>query len=95
MPEPFAFDRTGPRVPAIAISPWVAKGLDSTFYEHSTIPATLKSIFNLKADYLSARDKASNLFLKNDEYLKEMRDDCPVLLPNTSPSIEEVPLKPI
>ena len=54
-PDHFDFERLGPRVPAIAISPWLAKGMDSTVYEHSSIPATIKNIFNLKADYLNPR----------------------------------------
>jgi len=33
----FKFDRLGLRVPAILISPWIAKGFDPTTYDHSSL----------------------------------------------------------
>src|SRR5438067_3969062 len=39
--QPFKFDRLGVRVPAILVSPWVAKGRGvNDVYEHASIPAT-------------------------------------------------------
>jgi phospholipase C len=41
--QPFHFDRLGVRVPAILISPWIAKGsvIDGRVFEHASIPATV------------------------------------------------------
>jgi phospholipase C len=65
-PEPppagaeFDFATTGVRVPAVVVSPWIDQGkVDSTPYDHATIPATLKERFGL-ANYLTARDAAAN-----------------------------------
>jgi phospholipase C len=61
----FDFTRLGLRVPAVLVSPWVVKGkIDSTIYEHSSLPATVKTLFNLP-EGLTARDKAANTFEKN------------------------------
>jgi phospholipase C len=58
----FAFDRLGPRVPAIVVSPFVARGtIDHTVYEHASVPAFLKRVFNLP-NFLTARDAAANTF---------------------------------
>jgi phospholipase C len=46
-PPPFAFDRLGPRVPALLISPYVLAGPDGTQYEHASIVATVLEIFGL------------------------------------------------
>jgi phospholipase C len=76
----FDFTRLGVRVPAILVSPWVEKGaVDSTIYEHSSLPATLKTLFNLPAG-LTARDKAANTFEKNLSRTSP-RSDAPMLLP--------------
>ena len=61
----FDFTRLGVRVPAILVSPYIEKGcVDSTVYEHSSIPATIKTMFNLPEN-LTARDKAANTVEKN------------------------------
>jgi hypothetical protein len=53
---PFDFRRLGLRAAAMLISPWVAKGSfiqeprgkgNTSQWEHSSIPATVKSLFNL------------------------------------------------
>jgi hypothetical protein len=49
--------------------------------EHASVPATLKSIFGLSSDYLTARDANANHFVREDEYLEDMRQDCPKVLP--------------
>lgn len=66
------------RVPAVIVSPWVQKGLvDHTEYDHSSVPATLQTLFNLPA--LTARDAAAKdlLHLIQDN----ARTDCPLTLP--------------
>ncbi|XP_047957047.1 non-specific phospholipase C4-like [Salvia hispanica] len=88
-PEPynFQFDRLGVRVPAIFISPWIEKGTvvhgpsgptPTSEFEHSSIPATVKKIFNLK-EFLTKRDEWAGTF---DVALNRTspRTDCPVTL---------------
>ncbi|KAJ6804452.1 putative non-specific phospholipase C4 [Iris pallida] len=89
-PEPFnfKFDRLGVRVPAIFISPWIEAGTvvhrpsgpyPSSEFEHSSIPATVKKIFNLK-NFLTKRDEWAGTI---DTVLTRTtpRTDCPVTLP--------------
>lgn len=60
---PFDFTRIGVRVPTIAISPWIRKGklvhepngpTPNSQFEHSSIPATLKKLFDLP-EFLTKR----------------------------------------
>ncbi|CAI9103350.1 OLC1v1001813C1 [Oldenlandia corymbosa var. corymbosa] len=88
-PEPykFQFDRLGVRVPAILISPWIEKGTvlhgpsgpyPTSQFEHSSIPATVKKIFNLK-EFLTKRDAWAGTFesvINRDN----PRTDCPETL---------------
>jgi phospholipase C len=61
----FDFTRLGVRVPAVLVSPWVEKGsIDSTIYEHASLPATVRTVFGLPTA-LTARDAAANTFEKN------------------------------
>jgi phospholipase C len=84
---PFKFDRLGLRVPAILISPFVKKNsLDSTIYEHASIPATVKKLFNLP-NFLTERDKHANTF-EGALSLKNPRDDAPKKLPRSGPPAE-------
>ncbi|MQL91620.1 hypothetical protein Taro_024248 [Colocasia esculenta] len=89
-PEPFffKFDRLGVRVPAILVSPWIDPGTvihepsgpyPNSQYEHSSIPATVKKLFNLK-EFLNKRDAWAGTF---DAVLNRTttRTDCPVTLP--------------
>ncbi len=77
--DAFHFDRLGVRVPAILVSPWVAKGsiINDTF-EHACIPATITELFLGQYDARSPREIAANTFLGNLT-LPAMRDDddCP------------------
>ena len=86
----FNFTRLGVRVPTILVSPWIEKGTvvgrpegptSTSQYEHSSLPATLKTMFDLE-DYLTARDKwAGNFeFLFNQRTTP--RTDCPTKLPD-------------
>jgi hypothetical protein len=77
---PFDFTRLGIRVPAVLVSPFVGKGqVDSTIYEHSSIPATIKTLFGLP-EGLTARDRAANTFEKNLSQTSP-RADTPLTLP--------------
>jgi phospholipase C len=77
---PFDFTRLGVRVPAILVSPFVEKDrVDSTVYEHSSLPATVKILFDLP-EGLTARDKAANTFEKNLSRTVP-RTDAPLTLP--------------
>lgn len=88
-PEPynFRFDRLGVRVPAIFISPWIEKGTvlhgpsgpyPTSEFEHSSIAATVKKIFNLK-EFLTKRDEWAGTF---DIVVNRSspRTDCPETL---------------
>ncbi|XVF56681.1 hypothetical protein PTKIN_Ptkin06aG0140000 [Pterospermum kingtungense] len=89
-PQPynFKFDSLGVRVPAILVSPWIEPGTvlhgpsgpyPTSEFEHSSIPATLKKIFNLK-EFLTKRDAWAGSF---DIVVNRStpRTDCPEKLP--------------
>ncbi|MED6163489.1 Non-specific phospholipase C4 [Stylosanthes scabra] len=89
-PDPFKFkfDRLGVRVPAIFISPWIEPGkvlhkpsgpFPTSQYEHSSIPATVKKIFNLP-EFLTKRDAWAGTF-ESLITLTTPRTDCPETLP--------------
>ncbi|PIN05552.1 Phospholipase C [Handroanthus impetiginosus] len=91
-PDPyyFKFDRLGVRVPTLLISPWIDKGTvihepsgptPSSQYEHSSIPATVKKLFNLKSNFLTKRDAWAGTFEKYFSLRETPRDDCPETLP--------------
>jgi hypothetical protein len=72
----FAFDRYGVRVPAVVVSPFVPKaGIEHTTFDHTSIPATLKSVFSLPA-FLTARDAAAATLSKIAS-LSSPRTDTP------------------
>ncbi|XP_052210277.1 non-specific phospholipase C2 [Diospyros lotus] len=91
-PEPFffKFDRLGVRVPTILVSPWIDKAtvvhgsggrpFPTSEYEHSSIPATMKHIFNLPS-FLTNRDAWAATFDYILQIRQEPRTDCPVQLP--------------
>ena len=86
---PFDFTRLGLRVPAIIASPWIEKGrIDSTVYEHSSIPAVISKLFGLNT-FLTERDRAANTF---EDLLTRTtpRDDAPLELLTARPPAEEV-----
>ncbi|GAB2234772.1 hypothetical protein Droror1_Dr00004037 [Drosera rotundifolia] len=87
-PYYFKFDRLGVRVPAFFISPWIEPGTvlhepsgpeATSQFEHSSIPATVKKLFNLK-DFLTKRDAWAGTF-EGLLTRKTPRTDCPVTLP--------------
>ncbi len=74
----FGFDRFGLRVPTVLVSPLVAKGtVDSTQYSHTSILATLRDLFGIKA--LTARDAAAKSFASRLN--GPVRTDAPLTLP--------------
>ncbi|KAF8037993.1 hypothetical protein BT93_B0747 [Corymbia citriodora subsp. variegata] len=92
-PEPFnfQFDRLGVRVPTIAVSPWIEKNtvvhgpngspFPTSEYEHSSIPATVKKLFNLSAPFLTKRDAWAGTFEGIVQTRTQPRTDCPEQLP--------------
>jgi len=75
----FTFERYGPRVPAIVISPLVPKNLiDHRLFDHCSIPATLESLFGFGP--LTARDANAN-HLDSLVSLTVPRQDAPKTLP--------------
>jgi phospholipase C len=75
----FDFKQLGVRVPAVIISPLIPKGIiDSTIYDHSSVLATVESIFGLQP--LTERDKYANT-LNHLFSLTTPREDAPTTLP--------------
>jgi phospholipase C len=59
----FDFTMLGPRVPAVVISPRVPAGtMDTQTHDHTSIPATLRSLFAPTAQPLTGRDRWSAPF---------------------------------
>ena len=83
----FDFTRLGVRVPTVVISPYVEKAtVDHAVYDHSSICATLKKLFDLP-DFLTKRDAGANTF---DALLTRSapRADAPTVLPRlTDPAL--------
>eukprot|EP01102_Stenamoeba_stenopodia_P011388 TRINITY_DN3494_c0_g1_i1.p1 TRINITY_DN3494_c0_g1~~TRINITY_DN3494_c0_g1_i1.p1 ORF type:complete len:505 (-),score=88.74 TRINITY_DN3494_c0_g1_i1:105-1619(-) len=92
---PFEFNRLGVRVPCIMVSPWIPQGIvvgeppsgfsptELSQYDHSSIPATLKTVFGLP-DFLTLRDAWSGTFDFIWQMLSEPRTDCPLNVPTPS-----------
>jgi phospholipase C len=58
----FRFDRLGVRVPALLVSPWVARGrVDHRLYDHTSLLASVKELFELP-DFLTRRDAQASVF---------------------------------
>ena len=58
----FAFDRSGYRVPAVLVSPWVPEGTVWTEeYRHTSLLATLRSVWDLGEPF-TARDATARTF---------------------------------
>lgn len=71
----FAFERLGPRVPAILVSPYVQAMVDVRQYEHSSIPATVLKLFDLSWPIINKRLATVNTF--HDRIGSNMRNDIP------------------
>lgn len=81
---PFDFDRLGPRVPAILVSPFLRQGVDSTPYEHASIVRTVREHFCPGVAPLNARDAASTP-LRSDLFTESARSDAPRRLRRPTP----------
>lgn len=80
----FDFRQLGMRVCAVIISPFIPKGvIDSTNYDHTSVLATVESIFGLQT--LTERDKHANT-LNHLFSLATPRTDAPTTLPATADS---------
>ncbi|XP_034886910.1 non-specific phospholipase C2 isoform X1 [Populus alba] len=102
-PEPFffKFDRLGVRVPTIVVSPWIEKGtvvhgpngspFSTSEYEHSSIPATVKKLFNMPSPFLTRRDEWAGTFEGILQTRTEPRTDCPEQLPTPTQVRESEP----
>lgn len=78
----FTFEQYGARVAAVIISPLIPRNLvDHRLYDHSSIPATVESLFGLAP--LTARDAAAH-HLDELVTLRTPRTDTPVTLPATA-----------
>ncbi|CAN1231874.1 Non-specific phospholipase C1 [Linum grandiflorum] len=104
-PDPFyfEFDRLGVRVPTFLISPWIDKGTvihepngptPTSQFEHSSVPATVKKLFNLKSNFLTKRDAWAGTFDSYFNLRKTPRNDCPETLPEVTQSLRPVGAKP-
>lgn len=83
----FVFNQLGVRVPAVIVSPWIAKGvIDQTIYDHSSVLATLENIFGLRP--LTGRDAAANdLYHLLQQSSSYPRTDCPTTLNSPAQSV--------
>jgi phospholipase C len=80
----FVFDRYGPRVPAVVVSPLIPRNLiDHRRYDHASIPATLEACFGLPA--LTQRDANANNLMPLVS-LASARTDALTMLPNPAAS---------
>jgi len=71
----FDFTRLGLRVPAILASPWLPRGrVDNAIYDHSSLLATVKKLFDLP-QFLTERDRTANTF--EGSFLTQARTDPP------------------
>ncbi|XP_031491092.1 non-specific phospholipase C6-like [Nymphaea colorata] len=98
----FKFDRLGVRVPTIMVSPWIKKGTvigrpqgptTSSEYEHSSIPATIKKLFNIDSNFLTHRDAWAGTFEQIVQELQAPRTDCPEVLPDASKKLRTTAAK--
>ena len=75
----FDFKQYGVRVPAVVVSPRIKKGtVDHTVYDHTSVLATIESLFNMQP--LTQRDKQAASLKKL--LGQTVRTDCPTVLPD-------------
>jgi hypothetical protein len=59
----FDFRRLGVRVPAVVVSPWIARShVDDRTFDHSSIVATVRKLFAPHGRHLTDRDRRANTF---------------------------------
>ncbi len=77
----FDFDRLGCRVPTVLISPWLEKGhVESGRLQHTSVLATVRRIWGLRNQPLTAREGQARTFDALFEKLASPREDCPTKL---------------
>lgn len=74
----FTFAQYGVRVPAVVVSPLLAKGVDHTVYDHTSVLATAEWLFNVQP--LTDRDRNANMIKGVTTALAAPRTDCPTKL---------------
>ena len=82
----FQFDRSGYRVPAVVVSPWVAvQSIFSEEYRHTSLLATLREVWSLGAPFTerdaSARTFTSVFALDSPRHPDEWPDITPLPVP--------------
>lgn len=80
----FNFDLLGVRVPALIISPWIARHtVDDTVYDHTSLIQTVRQHFAPEQDPLTKRDKAAAPIALDRILTNTLRpsDDLPITLP--------------
>jgi phospholipase C len=78
----FTFDRSGYRVPAIIVSPWIDEGVViNDEYRHTSMIATLRKVWDL-GDAFTARDAAARPF---DHLLSRETPRDPASWPDVKP----------
>ena len=77
----FDFDRLGARVPAVLVSPWLAKGtVEHRRLQHTSVLATVRRMWALRRQPLTAREGQAAPFDDLLEVLDAPRTDCPTTL---------------
>jgi phospholipase C len=77
-PEGFEFDMFGVRVPTVLVSPWIREGsVDSTIYDHSSIPHSVRELFAPDGKPLSVREAVSKTVWNAKIWLDARRADIP------------------
>ncbi|PKU83086.1 phospholipase C [Dendrobium catenatum] len=59
----------------------------SSQFEHSSVPATVKKLFNMKSNFLTNRDAWAGTFESYFSLRKTPRTDCPEKLPEVTRSL--------
>jgi phospholipase C len=79
----FLFDNYGVRVPAVVVSPLIARGtVDHTLYDHASVAATLEKLYGFSP--MTQRDANANNVLHLLS-LTTPRTDCPTVLSGPAP----------
>ncbi|MEA3002925.1 MAG: phospholipase [Sphingomonadales bacterium] len=90
-PHDFDFSVYGVRVPAVVVSPWIAKGVvDHTLYDHASVLATVERLFGLAP--LTQRDGQARDMLGLLQGSARASSDTPSLLAETPVSLTAIEL---
>ena len=85
----YDFKYLGVRIPGLIISPWLDHSVDSTVFEHASVPAKVKKLFNTTGrgpdGFLTPRDHGANELMSNLRLRDTPRSD--VLSLPRSPTI--------